>query len=191
MKARRLAIPGLVEITPLIHADARGYFYESFKDEWFRANVADLGFVQENTSLSRQIGTVRGLHFQAPPVAQGKLIRCIAGAIFDVAVDIRKGSPSYGQWIALELNAENAVQFWIPEGFAHGFLTLRPDTVICYKITAPYAPEVDFGLAWDDPDIGIAWPDIAAEAILSDKDRTQPRLADLPDYFSVSATNGA
>jgi dTDP-4-dehydrorhamnose 3,5-epimerase len=178
-----LAIPEVVKITPARFGDSRGYFSEVFKERWFRDNIADVAFVQDNQSLSAAKGTVRGLHFQLEPFAQGKLVRAIAGAIFDVAVDIRVGSPSFGQWVAAELSAENGDQLWIPSGFAHGFATLQPDTIIHYKVTAPYSAADDRGLLWNDPAIGIAWPVAEAEAVLSDKDRKQPRLAELPPSF--------
>jgi dTDP-4-dehydrorhamnose 3,5-epimerase len=178
-----LAIPEVVKITPARFGDSRGYFSEVFKERWFRDNIADVAFVQDNQSLSAAKGTVRGLHFQLEPFAQGKLVRAIAGAIFDVAVDIRVGSPSFGQWVAAELSAENGDQLWIPAGFAHGFATLQPDTIIHYKVTAPYSAADDRGLLWNDPAIGIAWPVAEAEAVLSDKDRKQPRLAELQPSF--------
>ncbi len=139
-------------------------------------------FVQDNESLSAEVGTVRGLHFQLDPFAQGKLVRCIRGALWDVAVDIRHGSPTFGQWVGRELSAENGLQFWVPAGMAHGFITTAPDTIISYKVTAPYSAENDRGLCWNDPDIGISWPQMD-EFILSEKDKKQPLLADLPDYF--------
>lgn len=184
MNFERLAIPDVIMIVPSRHGDHRGYFSEVFKDGWFRETIADVGFVQDNQSLSAAKGTVRGLHFQLEPFGQGKLVRCIKGAIFDVAVDIRTGSPTYGQWVGAELSDANGAQLWIPVGFAHGFATLEPDTIIHYKVTAPYSAKDDRGLFWNDPEIGIDWPIEADDAILSDKDRVQPRLADLPPAFS-------
>jgi len=184
MDFERLSIAEIVKITPRRFGDARGYFSEVFKDGWFRQTVADVGFVQDNQSLSVPAGTVRGLHFQLDPFAQGKLVRCIAGAIFDVAVDIRQGSPSLGQWVGAELSADNGAQLWIPAGFAHGFATLAPDTIVHYKVTAPYSAEHDRGLMWNDPALGIAWPVTAEAALLSDKDRRQPMLVDLPPVFA-------
>jgi dTDP-4-dehydrorhamnose 3,5-epimerase len=186
MKIERLPLAGLAKITPTRLGDHRGYFSEVFKDEWFRENVADVGFVQENESLSATVGTVRGLHFQLEPFAQGKLVRCIAGSIFDVAVDIRTGSPTYGQWYGLELSKDNGEQLWIPAGFAHGFATLTPDCVISYKVTALYSAASDRGLLWNDPQIGIEWPLPLENAILSDKDKVQPPLAQLPASFQFS-----
>ena len=188
MHCEALEIPDVIAIVPTRVGDARGYFSEVFKDAWFRGNVADVTFVQENQSLSAASGTVRGLHFQLEPFAQGKLIRCIQGAIFDVAVDIREGSPSYGKWVGAELSAENGKQLWIPVGFAHGFATLVPNTVIHYKVTAPYSAASDRGLSWNDPAIGIAWPVAAKDAILSDKDLRQPSLADLVPAFRYESS---
>ncbi len=183
MKVEILPLAGLAKIIPTRLGDHRGYFSEVFKDSWFRENVADVTFVQENESLSAAVGTVRGLHFQLDPFAQGKLVRCLAGRIFDVAVDIRVGSPTYGQWYGCELSKENGEQLWIPGGFAHGFATLVPDCVIFYKVTAPYSAVSDRGLLWSDPEIGIEWPVPLDNAVLSDKDKLQPRLADLPPSF--------
>lgn len=180
-------LPGILRVVPKRHSDPRGYFSEVFRDDQFRAGVADLAFVQDNMSLSRDVGTIRGLHFQSEPKPQGKLVRCLAGAILDVAVDIRRGSPTYGRHVAVELTPENGEWLWIPVGFAHGFCTLVPDTVVLYKVTDYYSAAADKGVAFDDPDIGIAWPVDPAAAVLSDKDRRQPRLADLPTYFTHSA----
>jgi dTDP-4-dehydrorhamnose 3,5-epimerase len=183
MELRPLALSEVVEIHPSRHSDERGYFSEIFRQDWFCTHVANVDFVQENQSLSAKAGTIRGLHFQTPPCAQGKLVRCLAGAIFDVAVDLRAGSPCYGQWAATRLTTEKGNQLWVPEGFAHGFCTLEPDTVVCYKVTAYYSPEHDEGVAWDDKDIGVEWPNIADPTSLSAKDQVQPRLADLPACF--------
>lgn len=166
-----------------IHDD-RGYFSETFRYEIFSSHCGEYQFVQENESRSLKKGTIRGLHFQSEPHVQGKLVRCTAGALFDVSVDIRAGSPTYGQWFGETLTPDNGRQLWIPPGFAHGFCTLLPDTVISYKLTAYYSPQCDRGLAWDDPAIGIAWPDVADPATLSPKDRKQPLLSELPAYFS-------
>ncbi len=179
MEARTFDLDGPVVITPKQIGDARGYFMEAFKDAWFREHIADIGFVQDNQSLSRDVGTIRGLHYQTAPFAQGKLVRCLRGAIFDVAVDIRPGSATFGHWVGAELTPDNAQQLWVPAGFAHGFCTLAPDTEVFYKVTAPYSREHDKGLAFDDPDIAIDWPIGPAKAILSDKDRTQPALQTL------------
>lgn len=184
MKCERLGLDGLAKIIPDRFNDNRGYFSEVFAEGWFSDNIADVRFVQENESLSRSAGTVRGLHFQLNPFAQGKLVRCIAGRIFDVAVDIRVGSPTYGQWHGTELSTENGEQLWIPAGFAHGFSTLVPDCVISYKVTAQYSAACERGLLWNDPKIGIKWPIALDKVVLSDKDKMQPRLADLPTSFT-------
>ncbi|CAN5284830.1 dTDP-4-dehydrorhamnose 3,5-epimerase [soil metagenome] len=183
MDLRRFDIPGIVEITPTRHGDHRGYFTETFRDDWFTKNVADVRFVQENQSLSRAIGTIRGLHFQTEPCVQGKLVRCMAGAIMDYAVDIRHGSPTFGRWVSARLTADEGNQLWVPGGFAHAFCTLEPDTIIAYKVTSYYSPQNDCGLAWDDSDVAIDWPDVADLIQLSAKDRVQPNLCDLPTYF--------
>lgn len=164
--------------------DNRGWFSESYHQaKWANAGI-DETFIQDNHSLSRPVGTIRGLHFQAPPHTQAKLIRCIRGAIWDVAVDIRHGSPTYGQWQAAELSAENGHQLYIPAGFAHGFVTLQPDSEVAYKASALYAPETEGGLRWDDPALGINWPLPSSGAIVSDKDAVLPRLADLESPFA-------
>lgn len=177
-------IDGLRLLTPRRIGDDRGYFAEVFRLD----KLADVSkgqvFVQDNESLSVLPGTIRGLHFQSEPRAQGKLIRCTAGALFDVAVDIRNGSPTFGQWVGETLSSENGKQLWVPPGFAHGFCSLEPNTVICYKVTDYYSAECDKGLAWDDPAIGIDWPEIAQPETLSSKDRKQPLLAELPIYFT-------
>lgn len=179
----RLAIPDVVLVQPVRHGDARGYFCETYKKPQFDAFGLDLAFVQDNESLSREVGVVRGLHFQTPPMAQAKLVRAVRGAIFDVAVDIRRGSPSFGKWVAATLTAEKGEQLFIPHGFAHGFCTLEPDTLIAYKVDAPYARENDAGIAWDDPALAIDWPVGPGGAVLSDKDRVQPRLRDISSPF--------
>jgi dTDP-4-dehydrorhamnose 3,5-epimerase len=143
-------------------------------------------FVQDNESRSAKAGTIRGLHFQSEPHAQGKLVRCTAGALFDVAVDIRRNSPTYGQWVGETLTPENGKQLWVPPGFAHGFCSLEPNTVICYKVTGYYNAESDKGLAWNDPAINVTWPEVADPETLSRKDREQPLLAELPAFFSWS-----
>jgi len=177
-----LPIPDIKLITPIRRGDMRGYFSEVFKDRWFRENIANTQFVQDNESLSATTGTVRGLHFQLAPYEQGKLVRCVRGALLDVAVDIRKGSPSYGEWVSCELTADNGEQLWVPPGFAHGFITLAPETVINYKVTAPYSSQHEGGLIWNDGAIGIEWP-IMEKYILSDKDLKLPLLAELPICF--------
>jgi dTDP-4-dehydrorhamnose 3,5-epimerase len=183
MQASRLRIPEIVAIRPKRHEDHRGYFSEVFRDDWFRANVAKVSFVQENQSRSHQAGTVRGLHFQTEPASQAKLVRCLSGAIFDVAVDLRAGSPTFARWVGCELSEDDGRQLWIPAGFAHGFCTLVPDTVVNYKVSAVYSPAHDKGVRWDDKAIGIDWPPIADAGTLSDKDRILPSLAELPEHF--------
>jgi dTDP-4-dehydrorhamnose 3,5-epimerase len=185
MLAASLNIPGLLEFTPRRHGDERGYFSEIFRLSTFCEAAGETAFVQENESLSARVGTIRGLHFQSAPFAQGKLVRCTVGAVFDVAVDLRTGSPTFAQWAGVELSPQTGNQLWIPAGFAHGFCTLQPDSVLNYKVTAYYSAEHDKGLAWDDAAIGIDWPSLADPATLSAKDRSQPLLADLPGYFSM------
>lgn len=180
-----LALPGVIELRPRRLGDERGYFSEIFRLAEFRNHAGTYEFVQENESRSAKAGTIRGLHFQLAPFAQGKLVRCTQGAIFDVAVDLRFGSDTYGAWIGAEVSAEQGNQMWIPPGFAHGFCTLEPDTVVNYKVTATYSQPHDKGLAWDDPAIGIRWPAIADPATLSAKDRTQPLLAQLRSPLAV------
>jgi dTDP-4-dehydrorhamnose 3,5-epimerase len=179
MLFKRFEIIGPALITPKMIGDDRGFFMEAFKDGWFRENIANVTFVQDNQSLSRQVGTIRGLHYQKAPMGQGKLIRCLKGSIFDVAVDIRRESPTFGRWIAETLTAERGEQLWVPEGFAHGFCTLEPDTEVFYKVTNPYSREHDAGILFDDPEIGIRWPIDRTLAVLSEKDKVQPPLASL------------
>ncbi len=191
MEIGRYSIADVTLFTPRRIGDARGYFAEVFRMDIFTKACGEWSFVQDNESLSVRAGTVRGLHFQADPQAQGKLVRCTAGALFDVAVDIRQGSPTYGRWVGETLSSQNGKQLWIPPGFAHGFCSLEPNTAICYKVTDYYSAECDKGLAWDDPEIGIEWPDIADAETLSGKDSKQPLLADLPAYFKWSTSNGS
>jgi dTDP-4-dehydrorhamnose 3,5-epimerase len=182
--ATRLAVPGPVLVTPRRFGDHRGFFLETYSARDFAAlGIPDV-FVQDNHSLSAKPGTVRGMHFQLPPHAQAKLVRVLRGAILDVAVDIRRSSPSFGKHVAVELTAENAQQMFIPAGFAHGFCTLSPDTEVAYKVTDLYAPDCDRGIAWDDPDLALPWPFDAAAVQLSDKDRRAPRLRDMSTIFA-------
>ena len=178
-------IDSIVEIIPRKIEDERGYFSEIFRLNIFEQRVPDVSFVQDNQSLSVRTGTIRGLHFQSHPFAQGKLVRCLAGRLFDVAVDLRAGSRTYGRWVSVILTPQKNNQLWIPPGFAHGFCTLEPNSVIGYRVTSYYSAEHDKGVAWDDPEISVEWPDVADAATLSDKDRGLPRLADLPPYFSM------
>lgn len=185
MRFHVLEIPGPLEIVPLRHEDDRGYFTETYRSDLFAQHAGETCFVQENQSLSRLPGTIRGLHFQTDPCAQGKLVRCIAGSIWDVAVDVRSGSPTRGRWVAATLTPEKGNQLWVPRGFAHGFCTLEPDTIVSYKVTSYYSPENDKGVAWNDPEVAIAWPSLAAPETLSAKDRVQPRLSALPPLFPL------
>jgi dTDP-4-dehydrorhamnose 3,5-epimerase len=188
VEVRPLAISDVKVITPSIFKDERGFFSETYSRRALAEVGIDADFVQDNHSLSRTRGVLRGLHFQTEPFAQGKLVRVLRGAIFDVAVDIRRGSPSFGKHVSCVLSAENWSQMWIPAGFAHGFCTLEPDTEVIYKVTAFYAPQCDKGIAFDDPDLGIAWPIPGGEVVLSEKDRHHPRLRDLPAQFTYAST---
>ncbi|WP_226783033.1 dTDP-4-dehydrorhamnose 3,5-epimerase [Oceaniglobus trochenteri] len=176
-------LAGVKLITPRRFGDHRGFFSESYNRRALEAHGVDVEFVQDNHSVSQEIRTVRGLHFQAPPHAQWKLVRCGRGALFDVVVDIRQGSPTYGQWVGHELSFENGRQLLVPAGFAHGFMTLVPDTEIIYKCSDYYAPETEGALLWSDPDVGIDWPLAPEGAVLSQKDAIAPRLADLKTPF--------
>ncbi len=176
-------IPDVKVVETPTFGDARGYFSEVFKQSSFAEAGLDLRVRQVNQSFSAEPGTVRGLHFQAPPFAQAKLVRVPRGAILDVAVDIRVGSPTYGRWVATTLSAENLRQLFVPHGFAHGFSTLEANTLVVYAVDAEYAPEHDKGILWNDPDVSVQWPGGGTEAVLSEKDERQPRLAELPGYF--------
>ena len=170
-------------VIPRIHRDARGFFSETYSRQAMSAEGIATEFVQDNHSLSAEAGTLRGLHFQVPPRAQGKLVRVTRGSIFDVAVDIRVGSPTFGQHVSAVLSAENWTQIWIPAGFAHGYCTLEPNTEVIYKVTEYYAPDCDRGLKWDDAALGIIWPVNPDSVKLSDKDRRQPALKDMAPAF--------
>jgi dTDP-4-dehydrorhamnose 3,5-epimerase len=176
-------IADVKEIRPVRHGDARGFFSEIFREDVLRQHGIDMPFVQENHSLSVDRGVIRGLHFQIAPAAQAKLVRVATGSILDVAVDIRHGSPTYGHHVAIVLKGSEGNQLFVPEGFAHGFCTLEPNTEVVYKVNRYYSPEHDRGVLWDDPALGITWPFGEGEALLSDKDRRAPRLAELPHYF--------
>lgn len=177
------AIPDVKILTPKRFDDGRGFFSEVYNRKRYEDAGVKLDFVQDNHSLSEQSGTIRGLHYQTAPFAQDKLVRVVRGRILDVAVDLRRSSPTFGQHVAIELSAENWRQLLVPIGFAHGFCTLEPDTEVLYKVTNYYSAAHDRGLAFDDPALGISWPVPADGAVLSDKDRKHPRLADLPTYF--------
>jgi dTDP-4-dehydrorhamnose 3,5-epimerase len=176
-------IPDVKIVTTQRFGDDRGFFSDVYNRKRFVENGLATDFVQDNHSRSAKPGTIRGLHFQSRPFAQAKLVRVVRGRVLDVAVDIRRSSPSFGRHVAVELSAENWRQLFVPIGFAHGFCTLEPDTEVLYKVSGYYSPEHDHGLAWDDPDLGIPWPVAPGEAILSDKDRRHPTLAGLPAYF--------
>ncbi len=183
MKIEALAIPDVKLFTPKRFGDYRGFFSETYSRRALLEAGVSVEFLQDNHSLSAQQGVIRGLHFQTPPHAQGKLVRVTRGAVLDVVVDIRHGSPTYGQHVKVTLSAQNWSQLWVPPGFAHGFCTLEPDTEFLYKVTDYYSPECDRGLAWNDPELGIEWPVATADAVLSDKDQRHPSLAALPQYF--------
>ena len=183
MKITPLAIPDVLRIEPTRHGDARGFFSEVWKQSALAAAGITADFVQDNHSHSRDAGVLRGLHFQRPPHAQGKLVRVVHGRILDVVVDIREGSPTYGRHVTAELSAANWLQIWVPRGFAHGFLTLEPDTEVLYKVDAEYDRAADGGIAWDDPALGINWPLPPGGPILSEKDKSAPRLADVRPIF--------
>ena len=183
MQVERLPIPDVMVLTPKRFGDERGFFTETWSRRVYAAAGIDVDFVQDNHSLSRAAGVIRGLHFQVAPSPQGKLVRVVRGRILDVAVDLRHGSPTFGQFVTAELSAENGRQMWVPVGFAHGFCTLDPDTEVIYKVTAYYDAAADKGLAFDDPALAIPWPVAPADATVSEKDRHHPRLADLPVHF--------
>jgi dTDP-4-dehydrorhamnose 3,5-epimerase len=183
-------IPGPKAITPKRLGDQRGFFSEVFRRDLLAEAGITVDFPQENHSLSRRTGVIRGLHVQIAPRAQAKLVRVARGAVLDVAVDIRHGSPTFGQHVAVELSAENWKQLFVPAGFAHAFCTLTDEVEFLYKVSDVYSAECDRGLAFDDPDLGINWPVAMADAILSDRDRKHPRLRDLPAYFDYRALQG-
>ncbi|MFB9983428.1 dTDP-4-dehydrorhamnose 3,5-epimerase [Mesorhizobium kowhaii] len=177
LEVRSLGIEGVLEIIPKRHGDARGFFVETYHAERFSQAGIDLRFVQDNHSYSAAAGVLRGLHYQLAPRAQDKLLRVTRGALLDVAVDIRRSSPTFGKWVALEITAEKGNQILVPKGFAHGFVTLVPDTEVLYKVTDTYSPEHDRSIRFDDPAIGIDWPSLAGGFQLSDKDLKAPVLA--------------
>ena len=191
MSVEALAIPEVLLLTPPRFADNRGFFSETFSAKREAAAGIAGPFVQDNHSLSVPRGTVRGLHLQLAPHAQGKLVRCVRGAIWDVAVDVRHGSPSFGRHVAAVLSAENWCQLWVPAGFLHGFCTLEPETEVIYKVTADYDRASERGVVWDDPDLALPWPVEAGKAVLSDKDLVLPRLCDCPAWFAYGGAAGA
>ena len=168
--------------------DDRGWFVETYQRERYTALGIDVEFVQDNHAMSKPAGVLRGLHFQRPPHAQAKLVRCVRGAIWDVGVDVRAGSPTYGRWLAAELTAENGFQLFVPAGYAHGYVTLRPDTEVEYKVSGRYAPDCEGGVLWNDPDLALPWPIPAGGPILSGKDQL---LGSLKDFQSPFAYDGA
>lgn len=185
MQVIKTAIEGVVIIEPRIFKDDRGYFYESYSQKEFDEKVRPVRFVQDNQSMS-SYGVLRGLHFQKGEHAQSKLVRVVEGRVLDVAVDIRKGSPTYGQWVSCVLSAENHRQFFVPRGFAHGFAVLSGTAVFQYKCDNLYAPQAEGAIAWDDPALAIDWLIPAEDVILSEKDRKHPRLKDAPEVFDFS-----
>jgi len=177
---KRLEIPDVILVQPKVFGDERGFFMETYKASEFKKNGIDYDFVQDNHSRSQK-GVLRGLHYQLKPMEQGKLVRCVKGRIWDVAVDIRKGSPWYGKWVAVELSEENKLMLWVPPGFAHGFVALEDGTEVIYKVTKEYAPELDRGIIWNDPDLAIDWP--IKNPILSEKDKNLPKLREAENNF--------
>lgn len=179
LEVRPTGISGLVILATKWHEDDRGAFSETYQQSRFQAAGIDISFIQDNQAFSKKAGTLRGLHCQVPPAAQSKLVRVTRGSIYDVAVDIRPGSPTYGKWAGVELSAANRLQFFVPAGFVHGYLTLEDDTDVLYKVDAPYTPQCERGVVWNDPDIGIDWPQIGNEPVIAPRDAAMPRLADL------------
>lgn len=187
MEVFSLEIPELKIVRPAVFEDERGFFSETYNNQALARAGISAHFVQDNQSLSVEAGVVRGLHFQSPPHAQGKLVRILRGEILDIAVDIRRGSPTYGQHVAVVLSSANRKQLWVPEGFAHGFCTMEPNTEVFYKVTDYYTPQCDHGIAWDDPALAIDWGLDPNGAVLSQKDRSHPKLAELPLYFEYAS----
>jgi dTDP-4-dehydrorhamnose 3,5-epimerase len=183
MEVEATSLPGVLLLKPRYFRDARGYFVETYNARSAREAGLTAAFVQDNQALSRRRGTVRALHFQVPPKVQAKLVRVLHGSIYDVAVDLRVGSPSYGKWVAVTLTAEGGEQILVPRGFAHGYCTLEDNTEVAYKVDDYYAPDCERGLIWDDPTLGIGWPVAPADAVLSDKDCKLPRFADFTSPF--------
>ncbi|MCV2422806.1 dTDP-4-dehydrorhamnose 3,5-epimerase [Paucibacter sp. DJ2R-2] len=182
MKVSATSLPDLLIIEPRVFGDARGFFTESWSEKVFDEAVGQpVRFVQDNHSRSAR-GVLRGLHYQLPPHAQGKLVRCVSGAVFDVAVDLRRSSPHFGRWAGVELSADNHRQLWIPPGFAHGFLVLSESADFLYKTTDTYAPQAEGSVRWDDPAIGIEWPDLGLAPLLAEKDLKAPLLKDAKHF---------
>jgi dTDP-4-dehydrorhamnose 3,5-epimerase len=185
MELLKTDMPGVLVLRPARFEDARGFFSETFRHSWMEEAGLPVSWVQDNHSLSAAPGTVRGLHFQVPPRAQEKLVRVTRGSVLDVAVDLRRGSPTFGRHLAVTLSAANWEQLYVPKGFAHGFCTLQPDTEVLYKVSDYYSSEHDRGLLWSDPALGIDWPVAEEAALVSERDRRHPALAALPDYFTM------
>jgi dTDP-4-dehydrorhamnose 3,5-epimerase len=185
VKVESLAIEDVKLITPVRYNDNRGFFSETWKQGTFAEAGIPGPFLQDNHAASSGVGVLRGLHCQIGPNAQGKLVRCIKGAIYDVAVDVRQGSPTFGRYVGAEISAENWTQIWVPVGFLHAYCTLTVETEVIYKVTGAYDKAAERGVIWDDPDIGIDWPMPMEQVILSDKDTVLPRLRDLPPLFHV------
>lgn len=183
LELRPTGLEGVVELRPRRFEDRRGWFTETWSAERFAGLGLDHHWVQDNHVFSSEPGTVRALHFQAPPMAQAKLVRALRGSVFDVAVDIRRGSPDFGRWAGVRLTAEEGNSILVPRGFAHGYITLTAGAEVAYKVDAPYSPEHERGIRWDDPAIGVEWPD-AGEPVVNDRDRTAPLLADVDTGFS-------
>ncbi len=184
MQIESLAIPDIRILRPKKHGDHRGFFSETHNEKALQERGIDIDFVQDNHSLSAEKGTVRGLHFQIPPFGQDKLVRVVRGAIFDVAVDLRRSSPTFGQHVSAVVSADEWNQILVPIGFAHGFMTIEADTEVIYKVSNYYAPAHDRGILWNDPELGIDWPLDESEAVLSDKDRAQPRIGEIDSPFA-------
>jgi dTDP-4-dehydrorhamnose 3,5-epimerase len=186
--ATELAIPGVLLVNSRRYEDSRGYFMETYRARTFEDLGMPAVFVQDNQALSREAGTIRGLHYQAPPHAQAKLVRAIRGAVFDVAVDLRRGSATFGRWVSATLTADAGKQLFVPAGFAHGYCTLEPDTEVAYKCDSYYVAEADAGIVFSDPAIGIDWPVAVEAAIVSDSDRGLPLLEEIASPFAMEAS---
>ncbi len=183
MDVTETKIPGVKIIQPVRHADPRGVFVETYQQTKYAAAGIDAQFVQDNLIANHKTGTIRGLHFQRPPAAQAKLVYVVRGSIFDVAVDIRHGSPTFGQWVSAHLTAADQKQIFLPVGIAHGYSAMEDDTEVAYKVSADYAPDMEAGLAWDDADLAIAWPRLKDDIVIADRDRSLPALAALEPLF--------
>lgn len=188
MMIQETSLDGVLQITPRRFSDGRGYFSETYNADALANHGITISFVQDNQSFSRDTGTVRGLHYQSPPSAQAKLVRVIQGAIWDVAVDVRDGSPTYGQWTGVELTSEEGNQLLVPAGFLHGFVTRTPDCLVAYKCSDVYAPDCEGGIRFDDPDLAIDWGIDPSAAIVSDKDAIAPSFAEFQSPFSLKAS---